>query len=127
MMKKLVFVVFIVLGLATLVWAIEVAIHGEIVAYESLNVKLGSVTTITSTIYQPGGTGTPIFACLVEPKGAGYYRLDYYSSVSAANYTPTVNDFITVSGTYLDLEQPQWFRMTPSAAAFSAPVISHGK
>jgi hypothetical protein len=124
MMKKLVLTLFLVFGLVVAVAAVQIIIKGHLVAYQSLDIPMGSVTTISSTIYRPAGAGTNIYPCVIEPKGIGYYRLDPYASVGAAGFTPTANDFVSASGDYIAIEQPQWFRMTPSAAAFSAPVAS---
>jgi len=113
--------------LLLLIVGVALGIQGWPVIEERLNVALGVVTRITATTYQPAGAGTVVHPVLIQLNGVGYYRLDPYTSVAASNFTPTVNDYRSTLKDVIEVERPEYFRITPATAAFSAPTTSFSR
>lgn len=118
------FVLLFLLGcmviLATSAWSIR----GWPRTLENLDVT-ASVTRITSTTYQPDGTGTNIKPCLVQTKGTGYYCLEPYASVAVTAFTPTAtNGYTCINGDIIEVDHPQFFRIIRATTSFSAPCTS---
>ncbi len=123
MKKSLLLVLFWVLLAVGVCYATAVIeIRGWPITHEDLNCQLNTVTRITSTTYQPGGAGTTLYPCWIQLHGISNFRLDPFTAVSSTNFTPGVNDFSGTIGDWIYIEHPQYFRITPVAAAFSATV-----